>query len=233
VRIARNLPQTRARRWLDPAARSSGERFVPKPVRANPGLAQQRVQRAQVVAIMRTMKEYVIDGSRGETKSPARAACLAAWLGVAMLAALPERAPAASLFLQVETPALTLTPTPGDYVRDYIEATGTTGISVRIKTNDPVGMSVLLRCSDPAPQIALNDFMVRTLTGPGPGGSALSTYTPIQSTNMFLWSTGTELAPFFIVRTDIRIRNLMNYNDGAGAATTGYSNTLVFTVVSP
>jgi hypothetical protein len=182
---------------------------------------------------MMTVKEHAIDGCRGKTGPAGRAACLAALLGGAMLAALPSPVRAASLFLQVETPALTLTPTPSDYARDYVEATGTTGISVRIKTNDPVGMSVLVRCSDPAPQIALNDFLVRTLTGPGPGGSALSTYTPIQSTNLFLWSTGTELAPFFIVSTDIRIRNLMNYNDGAGAAVTGYSNTLVFTVVSP
>jgi len=174
----------------------------------------------------------VIDGSHGKIKSPARAACLAVVLGAALLGALPAPAPAASLFLQVETPALTLTPTASDYVRDYVEATGTTGISVRIKTNDPSGMAILVRCSDPAPQIALNDFLVRTLTGPGAGGSALMTYTPIQSTNMFLWSTGSELAPFFIMRTDIRIRNLMNYNDSPGGATTGYSNTLVFTVVA-
>jgi hypothetical protein len=160
-----------------------------------------------------------------------RATCFAIVLGAAVCLA-PAPASAASLFLQVDTAALTLAPTPADYVRDYVEATGTAGISLRIKTNDPVGMAVMVRCSDPAPQIRLSDFLVRTLTGPGTGGSSLATYTPIQATNMFLWSTGSELAPFFVVRTDVRVRNLIGYDDAAGAGTRSYSNTLVFTVVA-
>jgi hypothetical protein len=172
----------------------------------------------------------VVEGHPGKTKrSAARAACCA----VVLACALPAPAPAASLFIQVMSGALTLTPTPADYLRDYVEVTGGSGILLRIKTNDPVGMSVLVRCSDPAPQIALNDFLVRTPTGPGPGGSSLATFTPIQATNLFLWSTGDELAPFFNIITDVRIRNLMRYGDSPGAGTTGYSNTLVFTVVSP
>ena len=50
---------------------------------------------------------------------------------------------------------------------------------------------------------------------------------------MFLWSTGTTLAPFFSVFTDIRIRNLIRYDDSPSAGTANYMNTLVFTVVSP
>jgi hypothetical protein len=171
----------------------------------------------------------VFDGIRHARQRAARGAIA---LSVAACLA-PAPAAAASLFLQVETAAITLAPTPADYVRDYVEATGTAGIAVRIKTNDPVGMSVLVRCSDPAPQIKLNDFLVRTLTGPGPGGSSLASYTPIQATNTFLWSTGTQLAPFFIVQTDVRVRNLIGYDDAASLGTRAYSNTLVFTVVSP
>lgn len=174
----------------------------------------------------------MIDGFRG--KAAPMAACMAGIAAALICAAgLAPPAIAASLFLQVETPSLTLTPTPTDYARDYVESTGAAGIQVRIKTNDPVGMSILVRCPDAAPRIQLDDFLVRTLTGPGPGGAALATYTPIQATNMFLWSTGSELAPFFVVNTDVRIRNLIGYDDAAGAGTTGYSNTLVFTVVSP
>jgi hypothetical protein len=152
--------------------------------------------------------------------------CAAAWL-------LPAPAIGASLFLQVDTPAVTLTPASTDYVRDYVEATGASGIQLRIKTNDAVGMSILVRCPDALPQIALNDFLVRTLTPPGNGGSALAAYTPIQATNLFLWSTGSTVAPFFVVSTDIRIRNLIGYNDSPSAGTTAYTNSLVFTVVSP
>jgi hypothetical protein len=176
----------------------------------------------------------VTDGHRRNAKpSSVRGACLALALGVAVACARTTPAAAASVFLQVMSPAVTLTPTPTDYVNDYVELTGGSGILLRIKTNDPVGMSILVRCADPAPQIALNDFLVRTTTPPGVGGSALSTYTPIPSTNLFLWSTGSQLAPFFFVSTDIRIRNLGNYSDSPGAGTTGYTNTLVFTVVSP
>ena len=165
-------------------------------------------------------------------EAPLRAAAFAAALGVAG-SMLPAPVAAAGLFLQVDTPSVALTPTPTDYVQDYVEVTGLSGIQLRVKTNDPVGMSVLVRCSDPAPQIALNDFLVRTLTAPGAGGTALATYTPIQSTNLFLWSTGSTLAPFYLVSTDIRIRNLIQYDDTAAGGVTRYSNTLVFTVVSP
>jgi hypothetical protein len=174
----------------------------------------------------------VSDGIR-RRPCAARAACVALALPVTLAFLLPAPATAASLFLQVNTPAITLTPSAADYARDYVEVMGSAGIQLRIKTNDPVGMTVLVRCSDAAPRIALNDFLIRTPTGPGPGGASLATYTPIQSTNLFLWSTGDELAPFFIVTTDIRIRNLMNYDDSAAGGITGYTNTLVFTVVSP
>ena len=169
-------------------------------------------------------------------KAAAGGACPAVLLAVLLAAflacALPSPSSAVSLFLQVMTPAVTLTPAPNDYAQDYIEVTGGSGIILRIKTNDPVGMAILVRCSDPAPQIALSDFLVRTLTPPGAGGSALAAYSPIQATNMFLWSTGSSLGPFFMVSTDIRIRNLLGYGDSPGASSTGYTNTLVFTVVA-
>lgn len=164
-------------------------------------------------------------------RSRVRIACIAALL-VAGGWVLPAPAAAVNLFMQVLSPAVTLTPTPADYAQDYVEITGSSGIQLRIKTNDPVGMAILVRVADPSPQIAMNDFLVRTTTGPGPGGASLATYTPIRYTNMFLWSTGSELAPFFNVSTDIRIRNLVNYNDSQGAGSTAYTNTLVFTVIA-
>jgi len=173
------------------------------------------------------------DGQRGKAIRLARVACAWVALRLALACVPPPPASAASLFLQVISPAVTLTPTASDYVRDYVEITGSAGAQLRIKTNDPVGMTILVRCADPAPQIALGDFLVRTTTPPGAGGNALATYAPISATNLFLWSTGTALAPFFNVATDIRILNLIRYDDSPGAGTTGYMNTLVFTVVSP
>ncbi len=176
----------------------------------------------------------MFDGrSKRRRPNPARVVRIAAVLPVALACLAPLPATAASLFLQVMSPAVTLTPTAADYVQDYVEVTGLSGIQLRIKTNDPVGMSILVRCADPAPQIALNDFLVRTTTPPGTGGSALATYSPMSASNLFLWSTGTTVAPFFTVYTDIRIRNLIRYDDSPGGGTTGYMNTLVFTVVSP
>ncbi len=141
-------------------------------------------------------------------------------------------AAAANLFVQVLTPAVTLAPATVDYDRGYIEAAGVSGIVVRVKTNDPVGMSILVRCADPNPQIALSDLLVRTLTPPGAGGSSLATYTPILATNQVLWTTGTSVAPFFNVTTDVRIQNIFNYDDAGGAGVTNYTDTLVYTVVS-
>jgi hypothetical protein len=34
------------------------------------------------------------------------------------------------------------------------------------------------------------------------------------------------------VTTDVRVQNLMNYNDAATAGTTNYTNTITYTVVS-
>src|SRR5438132_10649783 len=115
--------------------------------------------------------------SGGHTAKAKRLASFIENLAVALALAVawvrPTPASAASLFLQVMTPAVTLTPSATDYVNDYVEVTGASGIELPIKTNDPVGMSILVRCSDPAPQVALNDFLVRTTTPPGAGGSAL------------------------------------------------------------
>lgn len=169
---------------------------------------------------------------------PSRAAQGTAWrmgLGLvcmALRAAIaPSPARAANLFINVITNAVSLAPTAADYGRGYVEITGSSGIQVRIKTNDPVGMSILVRCSDPSPRIALADLLVRTLTPPGAGGAALTTYSSISATGQFLWSTGTSLDPFFIVNTDVRILNLMNYDDSPTAGTTSYTNTIIYTVV--
>lgn len=147
------------------------------------------------------------------------------------VAGVPAPAIADNVFINLITSAVTLAPTATDYARDYVEVTGAAGIQVKIKTNNPIGMSVLVRCSDPSPPIALADMLVRTTSPPGSGGSSMNSYTPITATDQFLWSTGSSLGPFFIVNTDVRIRNLMNYDDSPLAGSTGYTNTLTFTVV--
>ena len=170
--------------------------------------------------------------ARSETRTPAPRAGVALAVGIVFALGFPSPAPAANVFIQVLTPAVTLVPTAADYEQDFIDAAGASGIALRIKTNDPVGMAILVRCSDPAPQIAPGDLMVRTLTPPGNGGRALDTYTPVTAVNQLLWSTGTSIAPFFNVTTDIRIRNLFNYDDGPAAGPTGYTSTLTFSVIA-
>ena len=153
-------------------------------------------------------------------------------IGVTLMAAPADPARAANVFINVITNAVTLSPTASDYTRDYVELTGASGIQVRIKTNDPVGMSIFVRCSDPSPRIALSDLLVRTLTPAGLGGAALTTYTPISATDQLLWSTRTSLDPFFNVNTDLRIRNLMNYSDSPAAGTTNHTNTIIYTAIA-
>jgi hypothetical protein len=139
----------------------------------------------------------------------------------------------AAAFINIVTPAITLSPTPTDYANDYAEATGAGGMSVKVKTNSPNGLVLMVRSSG-TPQIASDDLLVRTLTPPGTGGSSLVTYTPLGTINLNLWSTGVAQGPFIIVQMDVRIRNLFGYGDAGGAGgSTSYTNTLTFTVMEP
>jgi len=138
----------------------------------------------------------------------------------------------ATAFINIVTPALTLTPTPTDYANDFVEATGPAGVAVKVKTNSPNGLILMVRSSGTT-QIASSDLLVRTMTPPGTGGSALITYTPLGATNLNLWSTGVAQGPFVVVQMDVRIRNLFGYGDAGAAGTTSYTNTLTFTVFEP
>ena len=140
---------------------------------------------------------------------------------------------AAEGFVHINTPSLVLVPSAQDYVNDYVDATGLAGIDVKVKTNNPTGLILKVRSSGLGNTLLLGDLLVRTLTPPGPGGAALTVWTPLAITDLNLWSIGVAQGPFTTVATDLRIRNLGSYNDAAGAATTSYSHTLVFTVVSP
>jgi hypothetical protein len=134
--------------------------------------------------------------------------------------------------IQVLDPAVTLTPTTTDYDNDYVEAAGASGLRVRVKSNSSAGINLLVRCSDPTPAIALADFLIRTQTAPGAPGSSIASYTPVQSTDQLLWSTGNPQKQWLTVTTDVRIQNIGNYGDAAGGGTTNYTNTLVYTVVA-
>jgi hypothetical protein len=134
--------------------------------------------------------------------------------------------------IDILDPAVTLSPIQTDYDNDYVEAAGASGLRVRVKSNSSAGLNLLVRCSDPTPPIALADFLIRTQTAPGAPGSSISTYTPIQSTDQLLWSTGSAQKSWLTVTTDIRIRNLGNYEDAAGGGRTNYTNTLAYTVIA-
>jgi hypothetical protein len=134
--------------------------------------------------------------------------------------------------IQITDPAITLSPTATDYTNDYVEGTGAAGIDVEVKTNSTAGMVLMVRCADASPQIALADLLVRTPTPPGSGGSSIASYTAITSANQNLWTTGAVQHTWLTVTTDVRVQNLINYNDLSGGGATSYTNTLTYTVVS-
>ena len=125
----------------------------------------------------------------------------------------------------------TLTPTAADYTTDYVEITGASGVRVQVSTDPGNGLQLFVRCADAAPPVALADFLVRTLTAPGTGGTTMATYTAVTAVNQLLWSTTNAPAGSTTVNTDVRIKNLFAYSDPIGAGTTGYTDTLTFTVV--
>ena len=168
--------------------------------------------------------------ARTGSRSGARVTATAVLVCVALLA--HARLTSAAAFINIVTPALTLAPTPTDYANDYVEATGPDGMAVKVKTNSPNGLILMVRSSG-SPQIASSDLLVRTLTPPGTGGSSLITYTPLGVTNLNLWSTGVAQGPFIVVQMDVRIRNLFGYGDAGAVGTTSYTNTLTFTVIEP
>src|SRR5262249_12962323 len=128
--------------------------------------------------------------------------------------------------------SILLSATPTDYVNDYVEAAGASGLQVRVKSNSNTGMSLVVRCADPAPQIRLNDFLIRTQTPAGTGGTTLSTYTPISATDQLLWSTHVDQNPWQTVITDVKIRNIGTYDTSGPSGTRNYTNTLTYTVIT-
>jgi hypothetical protein len=141
-------------------------------------------------------------------------------------------AASANAMIQIVDAAITLTPNATDYGNDYVEATGAAGIDVQVKTNSIDGLALMVRCADASPQIALADLLVRTATAPGAGGSSLASYTAITAANQNLWTTSAAQHPWLTVTTDVRVQNLINYNDATTAGTTNYTNTLTYTVVA-
>ena len=162
---------------------------------------------------------------------PAWVAMIAAVMAVTLIAGAP--AWAAEAFVHINTPSLTLIPSALDYTNDFVDATGSSGIDVKVKTNSPTGLILKVRSSGAGNTIQLGDLLVRTLTPAGAGGVALASWTPLALTDLNLWSIGGPQGPFVSVAADVRIRNLGGYDDNPNATYTYYSHTLVFTVVSP
>ena len=141
-------------------------------------------------------------------------------------------AASANAVLQVLDVTMTLTPNATDYGNDYVEVTGGSGLRVRLKTNSATGCVLNVKCADASPQIALADFLVKTQTAAGAGGSTISSYTAITASDQALWSTGAAQVTFFDIDTDIRIQNLFAYPDPIGAGTTAYTDNLTYTAVA-
>jgi len=141
-------------------------------------------------------------------------------------------AASANAVLQVLDATMTLTPNATDYTNDFVEVTGASGLRVRVKSNSSTGCVLYVKCTDASPQIALADLLVKTQTAAGAGGSTLSSYTAITSSDQALWSTGAAQIAFLQVDTDIRILNLFAYPDAIGPGTTSYTDNLTYTVVA-
>jgi hypothetical protein len=93
-------------------------------------------------------------------------------------------------------------------------------------------MVLKVKCADATPQIALADLLVKTATAAGTGGATLAAYTAITAADQNLWSTTVAQHPWQTVTTDVRIQNLIGYDDAGTAGTTNYTNTLTYTVVT-
>ena len=141
-------------------------------------------------------------------------------------------AASANAVLQVLDATMTLTPNATDYSNDFVEVTGGSGLRVRLKSNSSTGCVLYVKCTDASPQIALADFLVKTQTAPGAGGSSISSYTAVTASDQALWSTGAAQIAFLEVDTDIRIQNLFAYPDAIGPGTTNYTDNLTYTVVA-
>ena len=139
-------------------------------------------------------------------------------------------AAAAQAAIQILDPAVTLSPTATDYDNDYIEAAGAAGLRVRVRSNSSSGMTLSVRCSDAAPEIPLDDLLVRTQTAAGAGGTTMSSYTAITASDQTLWTSTVAENGWRTVTTDVRVQNLISFDDDAGAGTTDYTNTLTYTV---
>ena len=138
----------------------------------------------------------------------------------------------ATATITITDPTLTLSPTATDYANDNVEAAGASGLRVQVKSNSSTGMVLKVKCADASPQIALADLLVRTQTAAGTGGATLAAYAAIAATDQNLWSTTVSQNGNLTVTTDIKIQNIINYNDAAGGGATNYTNTLTYTVVT-
>jgi len=164
-------------------------------------------------------------------------------LGLALVAVVPWAALAATtgtsdVILQADATAqinivdasVTLSPGQSDYENTYIAAEGASGIDVQIRTNSSTGAILSVKCSDGSPEITLTDLLIKTQTAPGGGGTSISSYTAITSSDQDLWTTTTTSASWTTIQTDVKIQNLWNYSDASGGGTTSYTNTLTYTV---
>lgn len=142
-------------------------------------------------------------------------------------------AAAANSMVDILDATLTLTPSSTDYDNDYVQATGASGLRVRVKTNSSNGVTLQVKCADASPQIALSDILLKTATAAGTGGTTMSSFTAVTATNQTLWSTTVAQHPWQTVTTDVRVQNLGNYDDAPGGSTTPYTNTLTYTVFTP
>ena len=140
-------------------------------------------------------------------------------------------AAAASAHVNVLDAAMTLTPTAADYANDYVEVTGAGACRVQLWTNNAAGCVVFVKCTDAAPRVALADFLVKTQTAPGPGGTSMSSYNAVAATDQALWSSAAAVAMWGQVNVDLRVKNLFAYPDAIGAGTTAYTDNLTFTIV--
>jgi hypothetical protein len=106
--------------------------------------------------------------------------------------------------------------------------------------NDPIGLTVSTNNANGCAvtvaaglgdaedgNIAADDILIKSATG----GSSISAFTPLTTSAVELWSTGSPVtnAP---VTVDVRFRNLGNYPAAANGGNSIYTQTLTFTAVA-
>jgi hypothetical protein len=110
------------------------------------------------------------------------------------------------------------------------EKDSTAPINLLVSTNNANGCTVTVAAGSgdaDSNNIAAGDILIKS----GTGGSLVTNFTPLTTSAVDLWSTGSAVtnAP---VAVDVRFRNLGSYPAAANGGNSSYTQTITFTSVA-